>query len=49
MAGMADTGVLAESGISAREAEVLAALDEHPTNAEIGAELLISMTTSRPA
>jgi hypothetical protein len=29
MAVMSDTGVLAESGISAREAEVLAALGEH--------------------
>jgi ATP/maltotriose-dependent transcriptional regulator MalT len=49
MAGMSDTGVLAESGISAREAGVLTALGEHLTNAEIGAELFIPMTTSRPA
>jgi DNA-binding CsgD family transcriptional regulator len=49
MAGMSDTGVLAESGISAREAEVLAALGEHLTYAEIGSKLFISMTTSRPA
>jgi ATP/maltotriose-dependent transcriptional regulator MalT len=49
MAGMSDTGVLAESGISARETGVLTALGEHLTNAEIGAELFILMTTSRPA
>jgi DNA-binding CsgD family transcriptional regulator len=49
MAGMSDTGVLAESGISAREADVLMAPGEHLTNAEIGAELFIPMTTSRPA
>ena len=41
MAVMSDTGVLAGSGISAREAEVLAALGEHLTNAEIGARLFI--------
>src|ERR671910_1102312 len=45
MAVMSDTGVLAESGISAREAEVLAALGEHLTNAEIGAKLFISVRT----
>jgi predicted ATPase/DNA-binding CsgD family transcriptional regulator len=45
MAVMSDSGVLAESGISAREAEVLAALGEHLTNAEIGAKLFISVRT----
>ena len=34
-----------EAGISAREAEVLAALGEHLTNAEIGARLFISIRT----
>ena len=34
-----------EMGISAREAEVLAALGEHLTNAEIGARLFISVRT----
>ena len=34
-----------EVGISAREAEVLAALGEHLTNAEIGARLFISIRT----
>ncbi|MDT4956865.1 MAG: hypothetical protein QOD31_664 [Pseudonocardiales bacterium] len=36
---------LPEVGISAREAEVLAALGEHLTNAEIGARLFISIRT----
>ena len=34
-----------EAGVSAREAEVLAALGEHLTNAEIGARLFISVRT----
>jgi DNA-binding CsgD family transcriptional regulator len=34
-----------EVGISAREAEVLAALGERLTNAEIGARLFISIRT----
>ena len=34
-----------EVGVSAREAEVLAALAEHLTNAEIGARLFISIRT----
>ena len=34
-----------EPGVSAREAEVLAALGEHLTNAEIGARLFISIRT----
>lgn len=34
-----------EVGVSAREAEVLAALGEHLTNAEIGARLFISVRT----
>jgi DNA-binding CsgD family transcriptional regulator len=34
-----------EAGVSAREAEVLAALAEHLTNAEIGARLFISIRT----
>lgn len=34
-----------EVGISVREAEVLAALGEHLTNAEIGARLFISIRT----
>ena len=34
-----------EAGVSAREAEVLAALSEHLTNAEIGARLFISIRT----
>ena len=42
---MADHGIPAEVGISAREAEVLAALGEHLTNAEIGARLSISVRT----
>ncbi|MEV6828218.1 helix-turn-helix transcriptional regulator [Amycolatopsis sp. NPDC051102] len=42
---MANREVPAEVGISAREAEVLAALGEHLTNAEIGARLFISVRT----
>jgi predicted ATPase/DNA-binding CsgD family transcriptional regulator len=34
-----------EAGVSAREAEVLAALGEHLTNAEVGARLFISIRT----
>ena len=37
--------MLPQSGISAREAEVLAALGEHLSNAEIGAKLFISVRT----
>src|SRR4029077_6574561 len=37
--------VAAEVGVSAREAEVLAALGEHLTNAEIAARLFISVRT----
>jgi predicted ATPase/DNA-binding CsgD family transcriptional regulator len=37
--------VLDAAGVSAREAEVLAALGEHLTNAEIGARLFISVRT----
>ncbi|HEX2361743.1 MAG TPA: LuxR C-terminal-related transcriptional regulator, partial [Jiangellaceae bacterium] len=37
--------ILPQSGISAREAEVLAALGEHLSNAEIGAKLFISVRT----
>jgi len=36
---------LSEAGVSAREGEVLAALGEHLTNAEIGARLFISIRT----
>ena len=42
---MANQGRPREVGISAREAEVLAALGEHLTNAEIGARLFISIRT----
>ncbi len=42
---MANHGTPREVGISAREAEVLAALGEHLTNAEIGARLFISIRT----
>ena len=38
-------GTLSEVGISAREAEVLAAIAEHLTNAEIAASLFISVRT----
>ena len=42
---MASQGGLHEVGVSVREAEVLAALGEHLTNAEIGARLSISIRT----
>ncbi|HEV7651526.1 MAG TPA: LuxR C-terminal-related transcriptional regulator [Actinophytocola sp.] len=42
---MADQRVAPEAGVSAREGEVLAALGEHLTNAEIGARLFISVRT----
>jgi predicted ATPase/DNA-binding CsgD family transcriptional regulator len=42
---MSEPAVLAKSGISAREAEVLDALGEHLSNAEIGAKLFISVRT----
>jgi predicted ATPase/DNA-binding CsgD family transcriptional regulator len=42
---VANQGRPREAGISAREAEVLAALAEHLTNAEIGARLSISIRT----
>jgi predicted ATPase/DNA-binding CsgD family transcriptional regulator len=42
---VANQGAPLEVGISAREAEVLAALGEHLTNAEIGARLFISIRT----
>jgi predicted ATPase/DNA-binding CsgD family transcriptional regulator len=42
---VADQGRPHEVGVSAREAEVLAALGEHLTNAEIGARLSISIRT----
>ncbi len=42
---VANQGTPPEVGISAREAEVLAALGEHLTNAEIGARLFISIRT----
>jgi len=38
-------GTLSEVGVSAREAEVLAAIAEHLTNAEIAANLFISVRT----
>jgi predicted ATPase/DNA-binding CsgD family transcriptional regulator len=38
-------GLLLQAGISAREAEVLAAIGEHLSNAEIGARLFISVRT----
>ncbi len=43
--GLVTQGRPREVGISAREAEVLAALGEHLTNAEIGARLFISIRT----
>jgi DNA-binding NarL/FixJ family response regulator len=43
---MADEETSPAVGISAREAEVLAALGEHLTNAEIGARLFISTKTA---
>ncbi|MEP7053993.1 MAG: LuxR C-terminal-related transcriptional regulator [Actinomycetota bacterium] len=42
---MADQGAPSEARVSAREAEVLAALGAHLTNAEIGAQLFISIRT----
>ncbi|HEY9379187.1 MAG TPA: LuxR C-terminal-related transcriptional regulator [Jiangellaceae bacterium] len=42
---MSGPGALPQPGISAREAEVLAALGEHLSNAEIGARLFISVRT----
>jgi DNA-binding CsgD family transcriptional regulator len=36
---------MAEASVSAREAEVLAAVGEHLTNAEIAARLFISIRT----
>ncbi|HST83728.1 MAG TPA: LuxR C-terminal-related transcriptional regulator [Kineosporiaceae bacterium] len=42
---MASQRVPSEAGVSAREAEVLAALGDHLTNAEIGARLFISIRT----
>jgi predicted ATPase/DNA-binding CsgD family transcriptional regulator len=42
---VSNPGMLREVGVSAREAEVLAALGEHLTNAEIGARLFISIRT----
>ena len=42
---VANQGTPPEVGISAREAEVLAAVGEHLTNAEIGARLFISIRT----
>jgi predicted ATPase/DNA-binding CsgD family transcriptional regulator len=43
--GVANRWVPSEVGVSAREAEVLAALAEHLTNAEIAARLFISVRT----
>jgi DNA-binding CsgD family transcriptional regulator len=42
---MSEAGGLAVAGISAREAEVLAAVGARLTNAEIGAKLFISVRT----
>ena len=42
---VASQRVPSEAGVSVREAEVLAALGEHLTNAEIGARLFISIRT----
>ncbi|MDQ2749827.1 MAG: LuxR C-terminal-related transcriptional regulator [Actinomycetota bacterium] len=42
---MVSQGAASAVGISAREAEVLAALGEHLSNAEIGAQLFISIRT----
>jgi DNA-binding CsgD family transcriptional regulator len=42
---VANRWVASEVDVSAREAEVLAALGEHLTNAEIGARLFISVRT----
>jgi predicted ATPase/DNA-binding CsgD family transcriptional regulator len=45
MERMSGPGVLPKSGISGREAEVLAAIGEHLSNAEISAKLFISVRT----
>jgi predicted ATPase/DNA-binding CsgD family transcriptional regulator len=45
MERMSGPGVLPKSGISAREAEVLAAIGEHLSNAEISTKLFISVRT----
>ncbi|HKX69804.1 MAG TPA: helix-turn-helix transcriptional regulator, partial [Acidimicrobiales bacterium] len=42
---MDGTRALGDAGVSAREAEVLSALGEHLTNAEIAARLYISVRT----
>jgi DNA-binding CsgD family transcriptional regulator len=42
---VASQGTSSAAGISAREAEVLAALGGHLTNAEIGAQLFMSVRT----
>ncbi len=42
---VSDRWVQAEGGVSSREAEVLAAIEEHLTNAEIAARLFISVRT----
>ena len=42
---VASQGGPSEASVSAREAEVLAALGDHLTNAEIGARLFISIRT----
>jgi predicted ATPase/DNA-binding CsgD family transcriptional regulator len=45
MGGVTDQRTLADAGVSAREAEVLALVGDHLTNAEIGARLYISVRT----
>lgn len=45
MSRMSAPGVVPQHGISAREAEVLTAIGEHLTNAEISAKLFISVRT----
>ena len=42
---MSEPALLASSGISARETEVLSAIGEHLSNAEVGARLFISVRT----
>ena len=42
---MATPRTAAQPGVSVREAEVLAAIGDHLTNAEIGARLFISVRT----